>query len=1027
MIRLALLALTATFVACASDAPSVPQVAPGLPAIDVTDPAPRSILEVPAAQMPAALKQFYVLTPDARFLYAVADVHRLATGEPADTVKVSWKGDRWAIAYRGEQVGELPDLPGFDDGSALLNSWAARLVAHLAFATTGPSVPERDSVRALLERVDPPQVSAALRLVDAGWRRGSHAAWLPLAATGLTLLAIQLPKVDVVGDPLVGRALAATALAGAAGYADSITRIRVLLAEHMGYTRDAVRLAARLPADDPARLLALRDRADLRAAATGAEATALSRYLYVSAIADLGESSDFQEAVNAVGTETPTSGALGAAVTANEFETDAVVASLMPATLAGELAPFTRRAGYFERLGRALARLVAGRAPRGAVAWADLFSARADGGKALVDFEADLGALAPQFGGPFLNGDLYGLYFRAQLHAAFERTCIHYVDGLSTVSGSTRLVNAFGEPPPPPGLWAGVARWCSGRAAVIAGRGSAARLLDDLSTVSGMSEPALRRSLDDIDDLLHYVDKEHIAAARTVFVRLDSRPHELRRASQVATDELRDVPLAERLDGRLLDLASVDYPDLAVWNAQYRGDARALTAQARDRSLTLGARFKALDYLLDVSADTVATFAAFERLLAEAPDNWDERRRYIEILERTRRFSDAARVSRAWLAGHGPDRGFDYLFASTALARQYQYMGRLNEAYALLEPLQGSYQAGVLQRSALVALATGRTDLAEELAQRAVDRYPGSANARVTLAEVLWAQRDYVEGPAALHDPRHVLSYDDWRHTIAPAFARIFGRRPVGEGESAFDALAQAAIPSRLLDALPAAVADSGYYALALSLKQRLLPPVGGDDRGDDAAAVEFYRYVVAARGVGAGRDWLATRWSPLQARRQALSIYRNGQYDLLWDLQAVPDDGADGSYYWLVRTLAWLQDPHRDAARGTQLTAFYRRADARFYHIAGRSLLGMEPDETLLLWATTPHRRAEVSYYLGIKALSQRRYAAASDWLRVTVETQSERDWEILWAKDLLTRWSNTGRVLAVAVPRVAAKPPTW
>src|SRR5256885_9692921 len=44
-------------------------------------------------------------------------------------------------------------------------------------------------------------VSAALRLVDAGWRRGSHAAWLPLAATGLTLLAIQLPKVDVVGDP----------------------------------------------------------------------------------------------------------------------------------------------------------------------------------------------------------------------------------------------------------------------------------------------------------------------------------------------------------------------------------------------------------------------------------------------------------------------------------------------------------------------------------------------------------------------------------------------------------------------------------------------------------------------------------------------------------------------------------------------------------------------------------------------------------------------------------------------------------
>ena len=67
------------------------------------------------------------------------------------------------------------------------------------------------------------------------------------------------------------------------------------------------------------------------------------------------------------------------------------------------------------------------------------------------------------------------------------------------------------------------------------------------------------------------------------------------------------------------------------------------------------------------------------------------------------------------------------------------------------------------------------------------------------------------------------------------------------------------------------------------------------------------------------------------------------------------------------------------------------------------------------------------MSYYLGIKALSERRYRGASDWLRVTVETQSVRDWELLWAKDLLTRWSGAGRELRVAVPRVAAKAPTW
>jgi hypothetical protein len=79
------------------------------------------------------------------------------------------------------------------------------------------------------------------------------------------------------------------------------------------------------------------------------------------------------------------------------------------------------------------------------------------------------------------------------------------------------------------------------------------------------------------------------------------------------------------------------------------------------------------------------------------------------------------------------------------------------------------------------------------------------------------------------------------------------------------------------------------------------------------------------------------------------------------------------------------------------------------------------------MVFASTPHRRAEVSYYLGIKALSERRYSDASDWLRVTVETHEERDWEVMWARDLLYRWAATSRELGVAVPRVAATPPKW
>src|SRR5207247_2078603 len=546
----------------------------------------------------------------------VAEMHRLVSGNPADTVRVSRQGEHWIIAYAGERVGDLPDLPGFEDASALLQGWAERLVQRYPLDTAGgPSGRERDTVAALLARLNAPQLGAALRVVDAGWRRGRHPGWLPLAASGLVLLAIQLPKEDVVGDPLVARALATTALAGAVQQGDAVAQARALLAEHMGYTHEAARLTVGLPPGHPVRLFVTRDRASLRSAATDDESSPLTRHLYVSAIADLSDSHAFREALDALGVRRPSSGTLGAAVTTSRFETDAMVIPLMPPTLAAELAPFTRRSYTLYRLVRALGRLLGGRALSPAVGWDDVLQADAGsgGGDALARFEGDLAALDARVGGgPFLNGDMYALYFRAQLHAAFAR--------------------------------------------------------------------------------------------------LDSRPHALRRASQVATDRLGDVPLAERLDQRLLAVAGVDYPELTVWEAHYRGDARALAAQARDRSLALDARFDALRYLLGITADTPATFTAFERLLAEDPDNWDERRRYVDMLVEARRVPDAVRVTRSWLATHGADRGFDHIFASIKLAVLYQRMGRLQEAYALLEPLQDSYQLGVLQRSALIALASGRVD-----------------------------------------------------------------------------------------------------------------------------------------------------------------------------------------------------------------------------------------------------------------------------------------------------------------------------
>src|SRR2546429_3307065 len=192
--------------------------------------------------MPGALKPHYVLQPARRFVGAVAELDRLLGGHAADTVRVSRHGDGWVIAYAGERVGDLPDLPGFEDGSALLRTWAERLLERYPLDSAGaPTVQERDTVAALLRRLDAPHLGAALRVVDAGWRRRRNAGWLPLAASGLTLLAIQLPKTDVVGDPLVARALAVVALAGAAAQGEAVAGPGALIPEPMGYTHEAGR------------------------------------------------------------------------------------------------------------------------------------------------------------------------------------------------------------------------------------------------------------------------------------------------------------------------------------------------------------------------------------------------------------------------------------------------------------------------------------------------------------------------------------------------------------------------------------------------------------------------------------------------------------------------------------------------------------------------------------------------------------------------------------------------------------------
>lgn len=979
----------------------------GLPTFEIRGIEARSVLDVPPGEMRAAVANAYRVRPDRRFLGAVAEAHHLASGRPPGTVTATFQAGTWTIEYAGERVGDLPELAGFEDARALLAAWSIHLLArHPLGGGTSAAADERRRVSDSIATLRPVAIVSGLQRVDSGWSRGRRLEWLVLGARGLALLTAQLPRVDILGDPLAARALAATMLAEAAGAADSVADALVLLAEQLGYTVESVAAAARLPPTDPVRLYAERDTAALRTARGH-----LARFLYLAALARNGGRAAWRRWVDHVVEVDITSGVLAGALHFRSFEPGAAVAPRVPRQLFAELDALAVRHAPVERNGGAL------RPTAGTAGWSVLFEDPTEGGRRLAGFETDVDSVVQRFSGPFLGAELGRAYFRAQLHRAFERSCVHLVDGLASIEGGLTFALQFDSAPP--GVWTEMAGWCAHHAGVPSGETPFDTSLADIRNLSSLSDHALGSTLKDLATHRGAFRRPAAEAlgdldlARALFARLDSRPTGLDRAGDAAKDLLHDLPLGERYYARLLALASPDRPRLAVWYAFHVGDRSRLEALGRDPRIDREVRFSALLWAGRLGGDSAAVRAEMRRLIAEDAEEWPVRHEYIrQVLEPARRFEEAARVAREWLNAHPGSGGFDRLFAVTALARQYQSMGRARQARELIAPIVRSHQAGVMQRAALIALDLGDAAAANVLAHRVVERYPTSAAARVTLAVVRWKARDDAGAAAAVADPNYPLSREAWRVTVAPAFAHAFGRRPVGEAIAALRAMAKARAHPVSLAMLPRAAVDSGHRELAVALAEEVAA------RGNPRVMyLDVYRHLREARGDAAALEWLAERWPPPQPPERGMDFYRERLFELLWTITTEPDRSSDGSFLWLVRALAALQQPQPQSAEWRELVTHYRRAGSGPYDVAGRFLVGLESEATMLRLAESPKRRVEYSYYLGIKALSERRLRDASEWLRVAMETRQTGDGEFLLAKEQLARWSRSGKTLERAV----------
>jgi tetratricopeptide (TPR) repeat protein len=172
----------------------------------------RTIDTAPVAEQAAVVEAMLRPRPDRRVLIAIGDVHELLTGKRADP-EIFWTNDAWTIRANGKDVGTLPELATFAEGTDLLTRLATSLGAKPAAQQVDPSAFYADALFGAAKNADPAAAAEAAALIN-------------------------YQTVDRFGlaDPLRARGLALLAIARASG-ADT-TDLATMMATSLGYDRE---------------------------------------------------------------------------------------------------------------------------------------------------------------------------------------------------------------------------------------------------------------------------------------------------------------------------------------------------------------------------------------------------------------------------------------------------------------------------------------------------------------------------------------------------------------------------------------------------------------------------------------------------------------------------------------------------------------------------------------------------------------------------------------------------------------------
>ena len=970
------------------------------PAVAVRPAPPRAAAPAPALLTPEeALAQFrsrYHLSPDRRFLSAVAAVDGFAAAGPQPPVTAHFQDGVWVVTAGSIEEGRLPAYPDFGDALTLLRTHAAARLAGL-HAVAGTVTPADQAAT----RFDENTLLTTLTAINKGYEPGE----IPVGdLTAAAQAAVRLAYFDVdktgATDGLDARALALVVLAETAG-GKLMPKEEGLLASIMGYSAAAERAAQALPAEDPWRLYLQKDDDGLERLARSDRQAGEAAYLWLRRLAELDRKLDW------VGWYRQRFEHTAAGAELNVVDTQMALEGQDTEKPGSQVLAMAAVAGVH---GVAPALTLTEQLP--------LFP-----GKVIGDFEQGLKGMQGSMSGPYFTADDFASYYRGYFYTAVYEWCIYLLDEWGRIDNAkdfhTKLGDAPGEAARELYVWYG-----DKIASEQNGIGSQ-QLLRDVSGLQVLGTPVYSEAVEATFARLTVGSPEVRSAADRFGALYDTRSS-LRYAYVNLLYYARDLSGMNDIYASLVSQESDDNSYAKLSQEAYYDDSADLLRQAADPRLNADVRRTALDWLPDPSAHVDAVRAAYDGLIRQYPTKGVVYEDYLKFLQMQKDYDAMMRVARIWLVSQPRDKSiFDYWKATDALADAQLKNGDAKQAWTTLAPslfdggdppvvpsstMHTSGFGAAMSEGVIISLAMNQKGMAEAIAQEEADTYSDSLSSQRGLLRVWWSEGRDAEAAARIAAWKQPIAPRQWYRLIGKTFDETLGNDPIRAGQ-ALMAMRQAHLPVNGLYSMIMAVDWSGHPDVALAMTELMFP------KGVAAVADLSWGYGIVKKdkGQAAAEAWLMPKLPAVGLDEQSLYFYDNSQYELLWDV--IPDPGKTSSpdELWLLRASGSVQGGSLTPEQLQSLKAYLAQGGQRWYPTLGRYVMGDDDGKSFLDKPLPTRALSEASYYLALHAAATGDYAAAVDWLNVDLDTGDTRNGEFVWGNNLLSNWAAYKQSLAV------------